>query len=106
MRFGRCLWQRLDDGTVRHRIWLVGEGGDDEVGGPFRDLHQPELSRGVEQAMISKSQMSALIEELQRADALSADAADRVRSLGKVENLAFADRREVDRTTRIDSFLD
>jgi len=30
MRFGRCLWKRLDELTVRHRIWLVGEGGDDE----------------------------------------------------------------------------
>jgi hypothetical protein len=106
MRFGRCLWQRLDDGTVRHRIWLVGAGGDDESGGLLSDLNQPELSRTVEQAIILKTQLNALIEELQRADALGPDAAERIRRLGKIENLPFADGREKDRSANIDSFLD
>jgi hypothetical protein len=108
MRFGRCLWQRLDDSAVRHRIWLMGAGGDDEaaVGGVLGDLNQPELSRTVEQAMILKAQMSALLEELQLAGALGHEAVERIRSLGTLENLPFADTREADRSASIDHFLD
>jgi hypothetical protein len=106
MRFGRCLWERLDDGVVRHRIVLVGAGGDDEAAGVFSGLNQPELARTVEQAVIMKAQMNALIEELQQAGALGAEAASRIRRLGTIENVSFADQREQDRAVNIDSFMD
>ena len=106
MRFGRCLWKRLDEHTVRHRMWLVGEGGDDKATGVFDALNQPELARTIEQSLIQKARMDALISELQQAGALSADAAERVRSIGTVGDLSFADAREVDRAANINAFLD
>jgi hypothetical protein len=86
----------------------MGTGGDDEAaaGGVVGDLNQPELSRTVEQAMILKAQMSALLEEFQLAGALGHEAVERIRSLGTVENLPFADKREADRSANIDHFLD
>jgi hypothetical protein len=106
MRFGRCLWKRLDEHTVRHRVWLVGEGGDDEATGVFDALNQPELARTIEQSLIQKARMDALISELQQAGALGADAAERVRSISTTGDLSFADARELDRAANIDAFLD
>jgi hypothetical protein len=106
MRFGRCLWKRLDERAVRHRIWLVGEGGDDEATGIFDALNQPELARTIEQSLIQKARMDALIRELQHAGVLGADAAERVRSISTIDDLSFADTRELDRAANIDAFLD
>ena len=106
MRFGRCLWKRLDERTVRHRIWLVGEGGDDEAFGLFDSLNQPELSRTMEQCLILKARMDALVSELQRAGALGAEAVERIRNINAIDDVSFADARELDRAVTIDSFLD
>ena len=106
MRFGRCLWKRLDERTVRHRIWLVGEGGDDQASGPFDSLNQPELSRTMEQCLILKARMDALVSELHRAGALGAEAVERIRNINTIDDVSFADARELDRTVTIDSFLD
>jgi hypothetical protein len=106
MRFGRCLWKRLDECTVRHRIWLVGEGGDDEAFGLFDSLNQPELSRTMEQCLILKARMDALVSELQRAGALGAEAVERIRNINAIDDVSFADARELDRAVTIDSFLD
>ena len=106
MRFGRCLWKRLDERTVRHRIWLVGEGGDDEETGLFDSLNQPELARSIEQSLILKARMDALIGELQHAGALDAEAVERIRSISTIDGVSFADGRELDRAVNIDNFLD
>jgi len=106
MRFGRCLWKRIDDSTVRHRIALVAEGGDDEAEGLLAGLNQPELARTIEQAVIIRTQMAALLEELQLVGTLDAEAVERVRSLGSIENVPFADQREKDRAVNIEAFLD
>jgi hypothetical protein len=96
MRFGRCLWKlRLDEHTVRHRIWLVGEGGDDETLGPFGSLHQPELARSMEQSLIRKARMDALISEPQHAGALRTEADERIRSISAIDNVPFADVQEL-----------
>ena len=44
MRFGRCLWQRLDDGRRRHYVLLVAREYDEEEPEPFL-LFQPEMSQ-------------------------------------------------------------
>jgi hypothetical protein len=106
MRFGRCLWKRLDERTVRHRIWLVSEGGDDQASGLFDSLNQPELSRTMEQCLILKARMDALVSELQRVSALGADAVERIRNINTIDDVSFADARELDRAVTIDSFLD
>ncbi len=106
MRFGRCLWKRLDERTVRHRILLVGEGGDDQAFGPFDSLNQPELSRTMEQSLILKARMDALVSERQRADVLGAEAVERIRNINTIDDVSFGDARELDRAVTIDSFLD
>jgi hypothetical protein len=106
MRFGRCLWKRLDERTVRHRIWLVGEGGNDEATGVFDSLNQPELMRSMEQALIVKARIDALISELHQAGALGAEAVERIRSISTIDGVSFAERRELDRAVNIDNFLD
>lgn len=106
MRFGRCLWQRLDERTVRHRIWLVGEGGDDQASGVFDSLNQPELSRTIDQSLILRIKLDILISELQHAGVLNAEAIERISNVDTIDDISFADARELDRTINIERFLD
>jgi hypothetical protein len=108
MRFGRCLWQPLDDGRVRHLILLIGEGEDDDepgLGEVIADVHQPQLNRSVEQALITTAKLNALIDELGQAGVLGADVTDRIRGI-TISSVPVAAYRELNRTHDIDSFFD
>jgi hypothetical protein len=102
MRFGECLWQRLDGGGARHRIVLVSERGDDpDQGGP--GLFEPERSRLMQQAVIVNMKLDALIEELHRAGVLDDEAITRITQ--EVTRLPFAPMREFHRVGDIDLFF-
>ena len=112
MRFGLCLWQRLDDGAVRNLIRLVGEGGDDapSLFGDVIDslvgaMFEPQLSRTIEQAAITKVRLDALMDELQRAGVLDTVPIDRVRGTS-IDSLPFTAHRELDRARDVTKFLD
>lgn len=101
MRFGRCLWQSLEDSRFRHFIVLVSEDGDDTS---IRRFNEPEMSRLEEQSVIATAKLDALIHELQQAGTLNADAVARINDVARA--LRPADRRVFDRADDVDSFFD
>lgn len=102
MRFGKCLWERRDDGGARHRIVLVTEEGDDQEGG-FSEVFEPERSRLMQQAVIVNVKLDALIEELRQVGVLGNEAIARVTQ--KVAPLPFVRLREFDRVDDVDPFF-
>jgi hypothetical protein len=102
MRFGKCLWERGEDGGARHRIVLVSEEGDDQEGG-LSEMFEPERSRLMQQAVIVNVKLDALIEELHQVGVLGDEAIARVTQ--KVAPLPFVRLRQFDRVDDVDSFF-
>ncbi len=102
MRFGKCLWERRDDGGARHRIVLVSEEGDDQEGG-LSEMFEPERSRLMQQAVIVNVKVDALIKELHRVGVLGDEAIARVTQ--KIAPLPFVRLREFDRVDDVNPFL-
>lgn len=100
MRFGKCLWQSTEDGGARHLLVLVTEQGDEDQ--PFL-LFEPEKTRLIEQSVIVKSTLNALIEELERAGTLDGQAIGRVRA--KTGHLEWSMMREFDRVGDVEAFF-
>jgi hypothetical protein len=106
VKFGRRNWQRLDAGAVRHLIFLLGEGDDNNpMAGLFDKLHQPELERLKERSVVSKVTLDALLEELEQAGVLASAAIQRVRAKSDLANISPSEGRDFDRTYDIDSFF-
>jgi hypothetical protein len=103
MRFGRCLWQRTEQGRA-HLLRLVSEAGDSEErrhGGVFALMHQPELSVTIRKAAVAHGTAEALIEELVGAGVLSSEAVERIRARAEEarenRDRALDEARDLDR---------
>lgn len=100
MRFGRCLWQSKDNGGARHRLILVTEQGDESK--PLL-LFEPERTRLIEQSVVVKSTLNALIDELERAGTLDNQAIGRLKE--KTDHLEWSMTREFDRVGDVEAFF-
>lgn len=100
MRFGQCLWQRMSDGCVRHRLVLVSEEGDEDTG--FHGFNEPEVSRLEDAAINTAAKLETLIRELHQAGIIDADSVSRIDSIEPPKN-AY---REFDRALDVDTFFD
>jgi hypothetical protein len=94
MRFGRVVWQRLDDGNVGHAITLVDEAFDQNDESPgFQSLRgEPELGNLVGHVSKLLTQFETLLTELEAAGAVTPEAVGRVREVDK----KMSDMRRVD----------
>ncbi len=101
MRFGRCLWQALGEGSVRHLLRLVSEDGDEAAS--FVGFNEPEISRLLEQSMRTSAKVDALIAELQRAAALDGEAVERIRNA--TAGSSFEAAREFSRAEDVETFF-
>jgi hypothetical protein len=82
MRFGRVLWQALEDGSTDHQITLVDESLDDQPPSPFALIGEPQtghLLSAVEQLLVERD---ALMEALMGAGALDEETIDGIREAG------------------------
>lgn len=77
MRWGRCVWQRLENGDIRHHLTLVGEDGDEPS--VFLGLNEPELSNTSRIAIKAHEAIDALLTELADSGHLSTAAVNRIR---------------------------
>lgn len=100
MRFGRCLWQKLADGKVRHTIVLVSQDDDDTT---FRGFNEPETTRLLEQSSRHETMLSALLEELRQAGTLDEAAVARITAAADAP--PFAVRREFSRSDDVEQFF-
>jgi hypothetical protein len=101
MRFGRCMWQRLDGGGARYSVVLVSEEGDEP--GNF-NLFEPEMTRLKQQSAILRTRLDALVGELQRAGVLDSEAAARLAQ--ETIDVPFSSLREFDRVSDVELFFD
>lgn len=101
--FGECLWQSLDGGGARHLVRLVPKAYDDaDSSGP--GLFQPERTRLMQQSVVTKMRLDALIEELHAAGVLGAEALARINR--ELTAVPFAEMREFNRANDVDEFFD
>ena len=106
MRFGRCLWQSLPDGGVRHLVVLVSERGDTANKFAGFNLFQPELTRMMQHTVITRMKLDALIGELHQVGVLPSEAVERLNREAEVPVLPFNLMREFDRATDVDEFFE
>lgn len=108
VRFGQCLWQRLDGGGARHFIVLVSEQGDvtdpDPMSKALTELLEPQRTRLMQQSVIVDMKLDALIEELRRAGVLGEEAVARITQ--RVDRLPFARMREFERVGDVEFLFD
>lgn len=104
VRFGRCLWQRGENGGRLHLLRLVADEGAE----PQSDLwlldHQPEKGRVARIALQANEGVEALIEGLGAAGVLDEEAIARVR--GRMEAAPEARVRELDEAKQLDLHFD
>jgi hypothetical protein len=103
MRFGRCLWQKLESESVRYRVVLVCENEDTPQENPFSEILQPEFSRAAEIALRTQVKFDALLSELQQAGVLSSEAIQRIE--GSADTLSSSAIRQLDRSTDVEATL-
>jgi hypothetical protein len=106
MRFGQCLWEPLDDGSVRHKIVLITRKGDDDHDGFFDRLYQPERARLVEQSVVMATKLNAFLEELQRAGVLDGEAVGRINSSSQPAAAPDSTWREFERARNVEDYFD
>lgn len=102
MRFGRCPWQRTDDGGARYVLVMVSEVGD---GSPAVGFSQPRIEALTRNSLVHSAKIDALIAELERAGILSADGVQRIARAAAAEP-TVAQQVEYNRTKHIDDFWD
>jgi hypothetical protein len=100
MRFGRCYWEALDNGRVRHVVHLVAEDGDDQPGLLF---NEPERTRLIEASIANSRKIEALIQELKAAGFLDDAAVDRIAEFGR--QVPHEAQREFDRASNVEDFF-
>jgi hypothetical protein len=95
MRFGKCVWQPLEQGRVRHVLNFV-RAGERQEAGLFDTFLQPAFNRVLESSAQSTSKIDALIAELERAGVLDQAAVARIQASAKEPSAAV--EREYERT--------
>ncbi|ROQ60115.1 hypothetical protein EDD93_7538 [Streptomyces sp. 840.1] len=84
MRFGRCVWQRTEDGAHRHHVVLVADEDRAEVAPDALALvNQPQLVRITERAIANTRALAGLLTELHSHGVLSE------RTLQSISETAF-----------------
>lgn len=102
MRFGRCLWQPRDDGSVRHLLVFVSEAGDADQE-PFIGFNQPETDRLLDAAVIGAARLDALIGELRAAGILDLGAVNRIEQAARRDDARAG--REFERARNVEDFF-
>jgi hypothetical protein len=105
MRFGRCLWQRIEGGVRRHNLVLVADEGQPEGSVPrLALLNQPQLHRTTEKAVANADALAALLDELLSQGVLSEKAFSMIKATGTPHVLTHGESREFSRTERLDDY--
>ena len=106
MRFGRCLWQQTAGGK-RHLITLVSQEGDTEEtrgGGWIANLHQPQVSRLQDAAVLQDSRFEGLLSELMSAGVLDSESIERIRNPEVDQATLMLRRRQFSRALDLDEY--
>lgn len=89
MRFGRILWQTLEDGGFAHDITLVDEAHDADESSALLGLGgEPQVSNLIDQLLALRMQFERLLDEVQRSGVLTPQTVDAVRAGGKESGAA------------------
>lgn len=84
VRFGRCLWQKGQDGVRRHLLVFVGAEGDDEqTRRGYLGLDEPRGFNAARVALQGREIAEAVIEEIALAHLLTPEALERIRQRGE-----------------------
>jgi hypothetical protein len=100
MRFGRCYWEVLDDGRVRHAVNLFVPTEEK----PRASLFEPEIPRLQELAITQGLKLDALLAELKAAGVLDDGAIGRIAE--STQNPPVGAWRVFDRTRDVTRFMD
>jgi hypothetical protein len=105
MRFGRCVWQRAEEGGRRHLLELVGDEGSPEAPPSALDLAaRPRLDRALEQVAAHTDALSRLLEELRAGGVLGEGAVRAVEAAAVPRPLTPREQRELSRTDRLGDY--
>ncbi|MFG2320836.1 hypothetical protein [Streptomyces tendae] len=105
MRFGRCVWQRTEEGGRRHHLELVGDEDSPETAPSALDLAaRPRLDRALEQVAAHTDALSRLLAELRAGGVLGEDAVKAVEAAAAPRPLTPREQRELSRTERLSDY--
>ncbi|MFD8565524.1 hypothetical protein [Streptomyces sp. NPDC059639] len=105
MRFGRCVWQRAEDGATRHQLELVADEGKFESPlSPLALVNQPQLGMTVERVAAHADALAKLVEELRSHGVLSESALEGINAAAIPRPLTRLEERELSRTDRLSDF--
>ncbi|RPF30432.1 hypothetical protein [Streptomyces sp. TLI_185] len=105
MRFGRCVWQRTENGARRHHLELVAdEGAPATPLSAFALAGQPRLDRTAERVMAHADALARLLEEMHARGVLSESALQAVNAAARPRALTHAEERELSRTDRLSDY--
>lgn len=82
MRFGRVLWQQLEDGNVEHEIVLVDKSFDQQPTSAFASIGEPQTGHLLDAVEQLAAERNALFDALQSIGVLDDQAIERVRRAG------------------------
>ncbi|MBO1332462.1 hypothetical protein [Streptomyces sp. VRA16 Mangrove soil] len=105
MRFGRCVWQRAQDGTRRHHLELIAGKGGQEAGHRARDLAgQPLLARTAERTMATSRALADLLQELHARGVLDEPRLRAIEAAATPRPPTREETRELTRTDRLSDY--